>query len=404
MIVFVYLLFYRIEIFCNIKRTAFLLLQMVLFISLSCIVARNDYFSLYFLPYVLIPIFICTFFESRTAIFISWVTLLLTGFIVPNSFEFVFLNFIASFVGIINIRAIYRRGALFRSISLVIIAYCVSYLAMVLMQGINIMHIDWTNFIRFAVNGAVVFVAYPSIFFFEKTFGFISDITLMELSDTNQPLLRKLSEVAPGTFHHSLQVGNLSEEVIQKIGGNPLLVRTAALYHDIGKTKRPEYFTENQVGNNPHNDLAPEDSAKIIIEHITAGIEIARKEGLPQHIINFIPTHHGNATARYFYNLQQKLLQNEIVDRSKFSYPGPIPFSKEMVALMMCDSIEAASRSLKEKNSQTISELVDNIVNYQISEGQYNNTDITYREINTAKQIIKNRLKNMYHVRIEYPK
>jgi len=251
----------------------------------------------------------------------------------------------------------------------------------------------------------LVFVAFPSIFLFEKIFGFISNITLMELSDTNQPLLRKMSEVAPGTFQHSLQVANLSEEVIRKIGGNPLLVRTAALYHDIGKLNRPEYFTENQSGShNPHEDLLPEKSAQIILEQLTLGVEVARKEGIPQHIIDFIRTHHGTSVTRYFYNMQQKLNPNTPVDRTKFTYPGPNPFSKEMVVLMMCDSIEAASRSLKEISQKTIGDLVDGIVNYQIVEEQYIDADITYREINSAKQIIKNRLMNIYHARIEYPK
>jgi len=405
LLVFVFLKYFRPEIFSNILRTTFLLLIIVLFIGLSCIVVRNDYFSLYILPFVLLPVIICTFFDARTANFIYIVILLLIGLIVPNGFEFVFLNFVAGLMGIINVRSIYRRGSLFRSITMVILAYCVAYSALVLMQGIYIRQIDWMNYVRFAINGALIFVAYPSIFIFEKIFGFISDITLMELSDTNQPLLRKLSEVAPGTFQHVLQVANLSEEVIRKIGGNPLLVRTGALYHDVGKINRPGYFIENQTGSrNPHEDINPVNSAQIIVEHVTNGIEIARKDSIPQHIIDFIRTHHGTTTVRYFYNLQQKKELDNQVDRSKFAYPGPNPFSKEMVVLMMCDSIEAASRSLKEINQHTISDLVDNIVNYQILEDQYNDANITYREINTAKQIIKNRLMNIHHVRIEYPK
>jgi putative nucleotidyltransferase with HDIG domain len=405
LLVYIYLMYFRPEIFRNTLRTAFLLLIMVLFISLSCIVVRKDYFSLYLLPYVLIPVIICTFYDARTANFIYTVTLLVVGFIAPNGFEFVFLNFVAGIVGIINVKSIYRRGSLFKSILVVILAYCVAYSAMVLMQGSTIRQIDWMNYVRFAISGSLIFVAYPSIFIFEKTFGFISDITLMELSDTNQPLLRKLSEVAPGTFQHSLQVANLSEEVIQKIGGNPLLIRTGALYHDIGKINRPSYFIENQTGSrNPHEDLSPENSAQIIIEHVSNGVEIARKNRIPLHVIDFIRTHHGNTTVRFFYHLQQKQQSDKRIDRSKFTYPGPIPFSKEMVVLMMCDSIEAASRSLKEMNHRNISDLVDNIVNYQVLEDQYNDANITYREINTAKHIIKNRLMNIYHVRIEYPK
>jgi putative nucleotidyltransferase with HDIG domain len=405
MLIYIFLMYSRPEVFRNTMRTAFLLLIMVLFVSLSCIVVRNDYFSLYVLPYVLIPVIISTFFDARVASFVYLVTLLQIGFIAPNGFEFVFLNYLAGIVGIVNFKSLYRRGSLFRSISIVILAYCAAYSGIVLMQGIVFREVIWMNYIRFVISGFIAFVAYPSIFIFEKIFGFISDITLMELSDTNQPLLRKLSEVAPGTFQHSLQVANLSEEVIQKIGGKPLLIRTGALYHDIGKINRPGYFIENLTGNrNPHEDLSPENSAQIIIEHVSGGVEIANKNRIPQHIINFIRTHHGNTIVRYFYHQQQQLNSNKKVDRSKFMYPGPIPFSKEMVVLMMCDSIEAASRSLKEMNQRNISDLVDNIINYQILEDQYNDANITYREINTAKHIIKNRLMNIYHVRIEYPK
>ena len=405
LMVSLYLMYSRPQIFQNTLRTAFLLLIMLLFIGLSCLVVRNEYFNLYILPYVLIPVIICTFYDARTAIFIYLITLLLIGFMAPNGFEFVFLNLFAGMISIINIKHIYRRGALFRSIVVVIMAYCAVYSAMVLMQGINIRQVEWMNYIRFSISGILVFVAYPSIFIFEKLFGFISDITLMELSDTNQPLLRKLSEVAPGTFQHSLQVANISEEVIRKIGGNPLLVRTGALYHDIGKINRPEFFIENQAGNhNPHKDLTPENSAQIIIDHVMDGVEIARKNSVPQHIIDFIRTHHGNSTVRYFYHLQQEQNPGKQIDRTKFTYSGPDPFSKEMVVLMMCDSIEAASRSLKEVNHRNISDMVDSIINYQILEDQYNDANITYREINTAKQIIKNRLMNIYHVRIEYPK
>jgi len=405
LLIYIYLMYSRQEIFRNILRTAFLLLVMTLFISFSCIVVRNGYFSLYNLPYVLIPVIVCTFYDARTASFIYLVTLLLIGFMAPNGFEFVFLNYVAGIVSIVNFKSMYRRGSLFRSISVVILAYFAAYSATTLMQGTEFRHVEWMNFVRFAISGTVAFVAYPSIFIFEKIFGFISDITLMELSDTNHPLLRKLSEVAPGTFQHSLQVANLCEEVIQKIGGKPLLVRTGALYHDIGKINRPGFFIENQTGSrNPHEGLSPENSVQTIIEHVSNGVEIARKNSIPQHIINFIRTHHGNTTVRYFFHLYQEQNPDRRIDRSKFMYPGPIPFSKEMVVLMMCDSIEAASRSLKEVNQRNINDLVDNIVNYQILEDQYNDANITYREINTAKQIIKNKLMNVYHVRIEYPK
>ncbi|MDR2915848.1 MAG: HDIG domain-containing protein [Tannerella sp.] len=403
--VYIYLMYFRPAIFRSTLQTGFLLLMVVLFVGLSCLVVRNEYFSIYALPYVLLPVIVCTFYDARTASFTFFITILLTGFIAPNGFEFVFLNFIAGLTAIINVRYIYRRGTLFRTIILIIAAYSAVYTALALLQGSSLKQIDWMNYVRFGISGALLFVAYPSIFIFEKTFGFLSDITLMELADTNQPLLRTLSEAAPGTFQHSLQVANLSEEVIQKIGGNPLLVRTAALYHDIGKITRPSYFIENQTGaRNPHEDLSPENSAQIIIEHVSNGIEIAKKNRIPQQIINFIRTHHGTTTVRFFYHQYQKQKPEGKIDRARFTYPGPAPFSKEMVVLMMCDSVEAASRSLKSMSQSNISDLVDNIVNYQILEDQYNDANITYREINTAKHIIKNRLMNIHHVRIEYPK
>ena len=405
MLIYLYLMYFRKEIFRNTLKTGFILLLMVIYVGIACFVVRHEYFNLYALPSVLVPVILCTFYDARTATFAYMVSILMTGFIAPNSFEFVFLNFIAGIIGIVNAKSLYRRGTLFRSVLWIILSYFVVYSALLLVQGISISQVDWMNYVRFVISGALLFIAYPCIYIFEKIFGFLSDITLMELSDTNQPLLRQLGEVAPGTFQHSLQVANLSEEVIQKIGGNPLLVRTAALYHDIGKITRPAYFIETQAGSrNPHEDLSPESSAQIIIEHVSKGIDIAKKHHIPQQVIDFIRTHHGTTTVRFFYHLYQKLNQDKKVDRTKFTYPGPIPFSKEMVVLMMCDSIEAASRSLKEINHKTISDLVDNIVNYQILEDQYNDANITYREINTAKQVIKNRLMNIYHVRIEYPK
>ncbi len=406
MMVYLYLMHFRKEIFRNITRTGFILLIMVIFTGISCLVVRNEYFNLYVLPLTLMPLILCTFFDTRTATFIFMVTVLLIGFLAPNGFEYVFLNLVTGIVAVVNVKSIYRRGTLFKAILWIILTYVGVYTAIILSQGISSFHeVEWKNYIWFALSGILLFVTYPCIYLFEKAFGFLSDVTLMELSDTNQPLLRQLAEVAPGTFQHSLQVANLSEEVIQKIGGNPLLARTAALYHDIGKITRPFYFIENQgVGKNPHEDLSPENSAQIIIEHVFKGVEIAKKHRVPQQVIDFIRTHHGTTTVRFFYHAYQKQHTDKRIDRSKFTYPGPIPFSKEMVVLMMCDSIEAASRSLKDVNQWNISDLVDNIINYQVLEDQYNDANITYREINIAKQIIKNRLMNMHHVRIEYPK
>jgi putative nucleotidyltransferase with HDIG domain len=403
--IYLFLMFFRKDIFRNMARTSFILLMMVLFVGLACIMVRNDYFNLYAIPFILLPVIIATFFDARTATFVFTVTTVIIGFLAPNGFEFVFLNFITGVVSIANVHTIYRRGNLFRTVLWIVGVYSFSYTALFLMQGVKFQQLEWMNYVWFGVSGILLFAIYPSIFIFEKLFGFISDITLMELSDTNQPLLRKLAEVAPGTFQHSLQVANIAEEVIQKIGGNPLLIRTGALYHDIGKTSRPNFFIENQSGShNPHDELEPENSAQIIIDHVHSGVDIAKKNRIPSHIIDFIRTHHGTTTVRYFYHQYQVKHPEDTINRSKFTYPGPIPFSKEMVILMMCDSIEAASRSLKEMTHAAISDLVDNVVNFQVMEDQFDDANITYRDINTAKKIIKNRLMNIYHVRIEYPK
>ncbi|MDR0714546.1 MAG: HDIG domain-containing protein [Bacteroidales bacterium] len=405
LLLYLYLMNFRKDIFRNLSRTGFLLLQMVLFIGVASLTMRNVFFNLYAIPFLLLPVIVATFFDARTSTFVFMVTILLIGLLAPNGLEFVILNFVAGVVSIANVRTIYRRGNLFKTVLWIFGVYSATYTALFLMQGVKFQQIEWMNYIRFGISGILLFAIYPSIFIFEKIFGLISDITLMELSDTNQPLLRKLSEVAPGTFQHSLQVANIAEEVIQKIGGNPLLIRTGALYHDIGKISRPALFIENQTdSHNPHDDLSPENSAQIIIDHIHNGVDIAKRNRIPKHIIDFIRTHHGTTTVRYFYHQYQIRHPDCKIERTRFTYPGPVPFSKEMVILMMCDSIEAASRSLKERTNSSISDLVDNVVNFQVMEDQYNDANITYRDINIAKQIIKHRLMSIYHVRIEYPK
>ena len=256
----------------------------------------------------------------------------------------------------------------------------------------------------FGISSMLIMFAYPLIFAFEKMFGFVSDMTLLELSDTNNKLLRELSLKAPGTFQHSLQVANLAEAAIYQVGGNALLIRTAALYHDIGKMERPMYFIENQVtGVNPHHELSSEESARIIIEHVIQGIEIAKKHRLPEQVIDFIRTHHGTSKAEYFYRKAKEDFPEESPEVERYTYPGPIPFSKETAVLMMADSVEAASRSLKEVNSEKIEQLVEKIIHKQMEEGQYINADITLKEIAQIKKILTKMLMNIYHVRIEYP-
>jgi hypothetical protein len=330
---------------------------------------------------------------------------LIIGFWVPNGFEFVFLSFVAGIIAIFTLSNNYRRGKLFLSAVLVVATYCIVYLGISIIQEGNMSKIEWIKFLWFAANGLLVLSSYPLIYIFERIFGFLSDATLIELSDTNQPLLRKLAEMAPGTFQHSLQVSNLAEEVIIKIGGSPLLVRAGALYHDIGKMENPHYFIENQVpGVNYHDKLKFVESAEIIIGHTTKGVEIARKNNLPESIINFIRTHHGTTTVQYFYRSYLKQNPDSVSEIERFRYPGPRPVSKEEAVLMMADSVEAASRSLKEINESTLADLVEYIINLQIADDQFAEANITFRDIREIKSIFKKKLRTIYHIRIEYPR
>ena len=404
LVLFLFLYNFRKEILKHNLKTTFILLLVLLSVLTASVVIKSNMISLYVIPFAILPIIISTFYDDRLALFIHTITILLIGFIVPNGFEFVFLQFIAGIVAIFSLSQIHRRGQLFVSSILVIISYCIVYFGMAIIQEGNIREINLYNFAWFAGNGLLLLSAYPLIYLFEKLFGFLSDITLMELSDTNNELLRELAEKAPGSFQHSLQVANLSEEAIFKLGGNPLLVRTGALYHDIGKSFNPQYFIENQVaGINPHDKLSFEKSAQIIIEHVTKGVEIAKKHKLPYQIISFIETHHGTTKTKYFYHSFINKYPDKKVDISKFTYPGPAPFSKETAVLMMADSVEAASRSLKVYTDETINELIDKIIDTQINEGQLDNVELTFKDITTIKNIFKNKIKNIYHTRIEYP-
>jgi len=299
----------------------------------------------------------------------------------------------------------YRRGKLFLTAVLVIASYCLVYLGISIIQEGSLNKIEWIKFLWFAANGLLVLSSYPLIYIFERVFGFLSDATLIELSDTNQPLLRKLAEIAPGTFQHSLQVSNLAEEVLYKIGGSPLLVRAGALYHDIGKMENPHYFIENQApGVNYHDKLKFTESAEIIIGHTAKGVEIAMKNDLPEQIINFIRSHHGTSTVQYFYRSYLKQNPESVSEIDKFRYPGPKPSSKEEAVLMMADSVEAASRSLKEINENNLSDLVEYIIDLQIADDQFSDANITFRDIHEIKSIFKKKLRTIYHIRIEYPR
>jgi hypothetical protein len=399
-VLFLFLLNFRSDILKHSLKTTFILMLVVMIV----VIGRFAGSFLYVVPFALIPIIIKTFYDARLALFIHIVTVLLVGFFAPNGFEFVFLSFIAGIVAIFSLTNLYRRGKLFLSAMLVFVSYSFVYFGLAITQEGNFSGIDFKNFIYFSLNGGLVLLAYPLIYIFEKTFRFISDLTLMELSDTNQKLLRELSEKAPGTFQHSMQVANLAEEAIYKIGGNPLLVRTGALYHDIGKMNNPIYFIENQrTGFNPHDTHEFDESANIIISHVTDGIELAKKNSLPTQLIDFIRTHHGTTKVQYFYRSYIKKFPEKDVDVNMFTYAGPKPFSKEMAVLMMADSVEAASRSLSNIDEDTISNLVENIITDQMNEGQFDNVDIYFKDITEIKAIFKDKLRNIYHARIKYP-
>ncbi len=407
LMIFLFLRNFRKEILQNSWKTLFILFLVTFMVFIATLPVKYDEFikvSFYIVPFAILPIAIRIFYDSRLALFIHIMTVLMVGFIAPNPFEHVFLNTIAGIVAIFSLTNLYRRDRLVIAAAYVSISYSIVYLAIAVVQEGSFSQISWVNFGWFALNGVLVLVTYPLIFVFEKSFGFLSDTTLMELSDTNQPLLRKLAEKAPGTFQHSLQVASLAEEAVRMMEGNPMLVRTGALYHDIGKIEKPMYFIENQSsGFNPHDKLGFEESAEIIIGHVEAGVKMAKKHGLPDQIIDFIRTHHGTTTVQYFYRSYLNQYPDKEVDIKKFSYPGPKPFSKETAVMMMADSVEAASRSLKTITEEVIDNLVDKIIDNQMKEGQFVNADITFKDVTKTKELFKKKLRNIYHARIEYP-
>lgn len=394
---------YRIEIFENNNKVTFIFFNIILIVLLITLIVKYDAKYVYVAPIVILPLVLKAFFDARLGLFSHVLTVLLLGFIVPNSFEFIFLQIIAGIVTILTISELYKRANLFISVLKITFVYFVAYFAFSIIQEGNAQNLIWEKFIYFTLNGAATLFVLPLIYVFEKLFGLVSDESLKELSNTNSKLLRELSEKAPGTFHHSLQVANLAEASANEVHANSMLVRTAALYHDIGKMDNPMYFTENQSTNvNPHNELTPKDSARIIISHIIKGVELAKKHRLPDRVIDFIRTHHGTSLVYYFYKREEELTGGE-VDAEYFQYPGPIPFSKETAILMMCDAVEAASKSIKEPTAIAFDNLVEKIVNRQMEDGQFMNADITFKELQTIKKVLKKKLKNIYHLRIEYP-
>ena len=395
---------YRIEIYNNNNKVTFIFFNIFAIIFIQTLVIKYNSDYLYIVPLSILPIILKAFFDARLGLFAHVLTVLLLGYIVPNSFEFIYLHIIAGIVTILTVSELYKRANLFISVAQITVIYMLTYFAFSIIKEGNASQINWDYFMLFAANGLLSFLSIILIYIYEKVFGLVSDVTLLELSNTNTPLLRELNEKAPGTFQHSMQVANLAEAAANEIGANSMLVRTGALYHDIGKMANPMYFIENQTtGVNPHNDLSPSDSAKIIIDHVILGVEIAKKNNLPDRIIDFIRTHHGTSTTYYFLRKEQELNPNTKVKVEKFQYKGPIPFSKETAILMMCDAAEAASKSLKNPTAQSINDLIDKIVSKQVSDNQFVNSDITFREINIIRKVIKKKLMNIYHLRVEYP-
>lgn len=386
------------------KGTLTLLFALIVFFPvLSSIMVEQNLSSIYVVPFAMIPIIVRVFLDSRTAFMAHVTIILLCSITLRFPHEFILLQVVAGMVAIYSLRELSQRSQLLRTALVVFISYALLYFAFELIHEDDLTKLNTRMYIYFMINGILLLFAYPLLFLLEKIFGFTSDVTLVELSNINNSLLREMSEVAPGTFQHSLQMANLAAAAANKIGGKSQLVRTGALYHDIGKMVNPAFFIENQSGVNPHKSLSYEQSAQVIISHITDGLKLAEKHNLPKVIKDFISTHHGRGLTKYFYISYKNEHPDEEVDQEKFRYPGPNPFTKEQAVLMMADSVEAASRSLPEYTEESISTLVDKIIDTQVSEGYFKECPITFKDIATVKALFKEKLKTMYHTRISYP-
>ena len=397
-----YLRKYRRDIFENSNQLAFVYINIVLMVLITTLLVDIDERFVYLSPLSILPLVLKNFFDARVALFTHILTILIIAMTVSNAYEFVFLQIVAGVVVMIGSNELQKRTNLFAAAFQITVVYLISYVAF---HGLNqggLRTIDYQILLLFVLNGMITLFAQPLIYLFEKLFGLVSDVSLLELSDTNSKLLKELSEKAPGTFNHSLQVANLCEASANAVGANSLLLRVGALYHDIGKMAQAEFFTENQIlGTNPHEDLEPQESADIIRRHVIRGIEIARKHNIPDRIIDFIRTHHGNSLIYYFYKKELEL--NGAANEDDFRYAGPTPFSKETAILMMCDAVEAASKSLNQPTYEAIDAFVERIIDTQVESGQFDAASITLKEIEQIKKVLKKKLTNIYHVRIEYP-
>ena len=394
---------YRNRILENTTKMSLILSLVVIMVLMSSIVLSLAVDWIYCIPFCILPIVLKAFFDNRVALFVHLITILIIGFIMPNGFEFVFLQLIAGIISILTVIKMYKRAQLFMSVIKVMGVYLLLYIALSITHDASFSGIQGVKLLQFTISGALTIFAYPIVFLFEKIFSLVSDVSLLELTDTISPLIRRLSDEAPGTFQHSLQVANLAEMGALEVGANALLIRAGAIYHDIGKLKNPRYFIENQSSNfNPHDDIEFDKSASIIINHVFDGIEIAKENKLPDELIDFIRTHHGTTTVEYFYKQYITNFPDEELDRKDFTYPGPKPFSKETAILMMADSAEAAARSIKNPTAENIDNLVESVINKQLNEDQFSDADITLKEITKLKNLFKKKLVNIHHQRIEY--
>lgn len=402
-ILYLFMYLYRSRFYNSLRKMTFLMGFITIVVAFAILMFEYVPNGLYFVPFAMVPVVILVFFDSRTAIFALLVTVLISALVAVFPYQLIFLEMVTGLTAAFSIRRLSQRSQLLRTAMFSFLAYCLSYVVMCLVVDGNLSNFAWRLIGIFAINSVILSFAYIMILVVEKVFGFTSTVTLVELSDINNKLLRRLAEEAPGTFQHSMQVSTLASEAARAIGADTQLVRTGALYHDIGKLESPIFFTENQHGINPHTGLNPETSAQKIISHVSAGLQIANRENIPEVIKHFISEHHGKSMARYFYNTAVNQNPDGTVDKAKFTYPGPNPQSKETAILMMADAVEAASRSLPDYSKESIDALVDKIIDGQQNEGLFREAPISFRDVETVKQTFKKRLATIYHSRVAYP-
>jgi putative nucleotidyltransferase with HDIG domain len=395
----------RTSLFKDTSAIKLILLNVILFLALARFsLFFNNTYLIYVVPFCALPLVIRSFYDLRLALFVHTITIVLVGWLAPDPFHFVFIQLMAGILSVLTIENLYKRSDLFISVGKIAIVYFITFMGISMITRMDLFGQDFIVYGFLLISAFLTLFTYPLVYIYEKLFSLVSDISLLELADTNHPLLKEMAEKAPGTFQHSLQVSSLAEQAIMEIGGNALLVRAGALYHDIGKVDNTLFFIENQMaGINPHDELSADESAKLIISHVIKGIEKAKKHNLPEQIIDFIRTHHGDGMVQYFYRQYVKKFPDKMNETEMFRYPGPKPFSKETAVLMMADSVEAATRSLAVKNSENVSGMVEKIIQNQMNDGQFNHASITLKEIDIIKKLFIKKLLNIHHLRVEYP-